>query len=252
MENRAMKKILTFLLSLVVVMGMCTSVFATENDYASDNKNIDVNLTDKQNVYYDESLRANVVAFTINDDGTVNYLTKSEADEITNDAGIDDVNFTELRNNKYYGREALRDYRNWYVFRQTSGPTKYTGSLKKVSADLEAPNGGGSITTNVGYISTHFFSATIGSQDQKSAIQAGATIGWQSSASTSTSYTVHLNPGEKGYIGFYPYYNKVTGNLELYGNWGDGLISTEYGVAGYSVKLTSNGEADGLYKLIYR
>ena len=146
----------------------------------------------------------------------------------------------------------LRDYRNWYVFKQTSGPTQYVGSLKKVSADLVAPRGGGSITKSVGYTSTHFFSASIGSQDKKSAIQAGATIGWQSSASTSTSYTVNLRAGDKGYIGFYPYYNKIVGNLELYGNWGDGLLSTERGVAGYSVKLTSDGEAEGLYEFIYK
>ena len=44
----------------------------------------------------------------------------------------------------------------------------------------------------------------------------------------------------------------MVGNLELYGNWGDGLISTERGVAGYSVKLTSDGEADGLYEFIYK
>lgn len=63
---------------------------------------------------------------------------------------------------------------------------------------------------------------------------------------------MNLRAGEKGYIGFHPYYNKVVGNLELYGNWGDGLLSTERGVAGYSVKLTSDGEAEGLYEFIYK
>lgn len=46
-------------------------------------------------------------------------------------------------------------------------------------------------------------------------------------------------------MGFKPYYDKVVGNLEFYGNRGDGLLHTEYGVAGYSVKLTSIGQADG-------
>lgn len=64
----------------------------------------------------------------------------------------------------------LRDYRNWYIFKQTSGPTLYIGSLEKVSADLVAPRGGGSITKSVGYTSTHFFSASISFQDEKSAI----------------------------------------------------------------------------------
>lgn len=210
-----------------------------------------IDLTNRENVYYDESFGANVIPFTLNKDGSVNYLTKAEADSITKNAGSEDIN---LKTNIYKVNDEvmLRKYRNWYVFRKTSGPTKYTGLLKKVSADLYAPRGGGSITKNVGYTSTHFFSATIGSQDKKSAIQTGATIGWHSSASTSTSYTVNLRAGEKGHIGFYPYYDKIVGNLELHGNWGDGLISTEKGVAGYSVRVTSDGEADGIYKFIYK
>ena len=235
-----------FATGIATIMMAALMIVPTNNVFAQENKNID--LTNRENIYYDESLGANVIAFTLNEDGSVKYLTKTEVDSITKNAGSEDINLKEANSDKVM----LRDYRNWYVFRQTSGPTLYTGSLKKVSADLVAPRGGGSITKNVGYTSTHFFSASIGSQDKKAAIQAGATIGWQSSASTSTSYTVNLRAGEKGYIGFYPYYNKVVGNLELYGNWGDGLISTERGVAGYSVRLTSDGEADGLYIFIYK
>ncbi|KSV59887.1 hypothetical protein [Acetivibrio ethanolgignens] len=239
-----------FATGIATIMMAALMIAPTNNVFAQENKNID--LTNRENIYYDESVGANVIAFTLNKDGSVNYLTKTEADSITKNAGSEDINLKETNSNKINDKIMLRDYRNWYVFRQTSEPTLYTGSLKKVSADLVAPRGGGSITKNVGYTSTHFFSASIGSQDKKSAIQAGATIGWQSSASTSTSYTVNLRAGEKGYIGFYPYYNKVVGDLELHGNWGDGLISTERGVAGYSVKLTSDGEADGLYKFIYK
>lgn len=235
-----------FATGIATIMMAALMIVPTNNVFAQENKNID--LTNRENIYYDESLGANVIAFTLNEDGSVNYLTKTEVDSITKNAGSEDINVEETNNDNVM----LRDYRNWYVFRQTSGPTQYTGSLKKVSADLEAPKGGGSITQSVETESIHFFSATIGSQDKKSAIQAGATIGWQSSAKSSTSYTVNLRAGERGYIGFYPYYNKVVGNLELYGNWGDGLISTERGVAGYSVKLTSTGEADGLYKFIYK
>lgn len=235
-----------FATGIATIMMAALMIVPTNNIFAQENKNID--LTNRENIYYDESLGANVIAFTLNEDGSVNYLTKTEVDSITKNAGSEDINVEETNNDNVM----LRDYRNWYVFRQTSGPTQYTGSLKKVSADLEAPKGGGSITQSVETESIHFFSATIGSQDKKSAIQAGATIGWQSSAKSSTSYTVNLRAGERGYIGFYPYYNKVVGNLELYGNWGDGLISTERGVAGYSVKLTNTGEADGLYKFIYK
>lgn len=235
-----------FATGIATIMMAALMIAPINSAFAQENKNID--LTNRENSYYDESLGANVIAFTLNEDGSVNYLTKTEVDSITKNAGSEDINLEKTNSDNVM----LSDYRNWYVFKQTSGPTQYVGSLKKVSADLVAPRGGGSITKSVGYTSTHFFSASIGSQDKKSAIQAGATIGWQSSASTSTSYTVNLRAGDKGYIGFYPYYNKVVGNLELYGNWGDGLISTERGVAGYSVKLTSDGEADGLYEFIYK
>lgn len=115
---------------------------------------------------------------------------------------------------------------------------------------MQAPAGGGSISRTISYTSTHFFSASVSTEQQKSAIQAGANIGWEKSASTSTTYTVNLLSGQRGYIGFYPYYNRVVGDLELYGNWGDGLLSTTRNVAGYSVRLTSDGEADGLFKFI--
>ncbi|WP_054251841.1 hypothetical protein [Neofamilia massiliensis] len=235
-----------FAIGIAIIMMAALMITPTTSAFAQENKNID--LTNRENIYYDESLGANVIAFTLNEDGSVNYLTKTEADSITKNAGSEDIKLEKTNSDKVM----RSDYSNWYVFKQTSGPTRYTGSLKKVSADLVAPRGGGSITKIVGYESKHFFSASIGTPDKKSAIQAGATIGWESSASTSTSYTVNLRAGEKGYIGFYPYYNKVVGNLELYGNWGDGLISTERGVAGYSVKLTSDGEADGMYKFIYK
>ena len=95
----------------------------------------------------------NVIAFTLNEDGSVNYLTKTEVDSITKNAGSEDINLEKTNSDKVM----LRDYRNWYVFKQTSGPTQYVGSLKKVSADLVAPIGGGSITKSV-LIHQHIFS----------------------------------------------------------------------------------------------
>ena len=81
-------------------------------------------------------------------------------------------------------------------------------------------------------------------------VQAGCGFTWVKSASSNTTYTAHLNSGEKGYLAFTPYYNKISGSLQVYSNW-DGLISSK-SVTGYSVKKTADGEPDGLYQFIYK
>ena len=81
-------------------------------------------------------------------------------------------------------------------------------------------------------------------------VQAGCGFTWVKSASSNTTYTAHLNSGEKGYLAFTPYYNKISGSLQLYSNW-DGLISSK-SATGYSVKKTADGEPDGLYQFIYK
>lgn len=241
-----MKKMFSLVLALSLLLSLSTTGYAAVED---DCNNITIDVSE-EHLYYDEELGTNVVAFTINSDGTVNYLSKEEADAITAQAGHDNNIEQHIIHDIDESSVRPYDYRQWYEFVQTSGPTKYVGSVKKVSADLEAPAGGGAISKDVSYTSTHFFSASITTTSQKNAIEAGASIGWEKSASTSTTYTVNLLAGQKGYIGFYPYYNKVVGDLELYGNWGDGLISTTKNVAGYSVMLTDDGEADGLFKFI--
>lgn len=241
-----MKKFFAMVLSLSMLLSLPTTGYAAE---VEENNNITIDISE-EHLYYDEKLGTNVVAFTVDSDGSVNYLTKEEADAITEQAGSENNIEQYIINNS--NNEEIRpyDYRQWYEFVQTSGPTKYVGAVKKVTADLEAPAGGGFISKEVSYTSTHFFSASVTTTSQKNAIEAGASIGWEKSASTSSTYSVNLLAGQKGYIGFYPYYNKVVGDLELYGNWGDGLISTTKNVAGYSVMLTDNGEADGLFKFI--
>ena len=124
-----------------------------------------------------------------------------------------------------------------------------SGELKKVSPDIKYSAGGSHISKTVSTTITHYFSAAVDTSAKKSAVQAGATIGWEKSASTETTFTFDLRPGQKGYIGFTPYYNRVYGDLELYGNWGDGLISTTK-VYGYSVKVTDDGDADGLFQFV--
>ena len=104
------------------------------------------------------------------------------------------------------------DYREWYNFVPSGSRVQWSGTRRKV--------------------------------------QAGCGFTWVKSASSNTTYTAHLNSGEKGYLAFTPYYNKISGSLQVYSNW-DGLISSK-SVTGYSVKKTADGEPDGLYQFIYK
>lgn len=104
------------------------------------------------------------------------------------------------------------DYREWYKFVPSGSRVQWSGTRRKV--------------------------------------QAGCGFTWVKSASSNTTYTARLNSGEKGYLAFTPYYNKISGSLQVYSNW-DGLISSK-SVTGYSVKKTADGEPDGLYQFIYK
>ncbi|WP_455721503.1 hypothetical protein [Agathobacter sp.] len=148
------------------------------------------------------------------------------------------------------GDIATFDYREWYEFVPSGSKKQSSGSQRKISADFEAPRGGGSVSKTVSFTVSHTFSANVTSSSQKSAIQAGCGFSWVTSASASTTYTANLNAGEKGYLSFTPYYNKISGSLKLYSNW-DGYLSSR-SVTGYSVKKTSDGEPDGLYKFVYK
>lgn len=199
-----------------------------------------------ENLYYDAELGAYAVAFTLNSDGTVNVLSKREATAITN--RCEKINEQDLTAGDPV-QHPLRDYRQWYEFKQIGRPVRVTGSTQKVSPDIAYSAGGTHISKTVSCTSTHYFSASVNTSEKQSAVQAGATIGWQRSATASTTITFDLKPGQCGYIGFCPYYNRVYGNLELHGNWGDGIIGT-YEAYGYSVCVTNSGEADGLFKFV--
>lgn len=200
-----------------------------------------------ENIYYDAELGAYAVAFTLNSNGTVKVLSKREATAIT--SRCEKINEQDLIAGDPEQGPFKRDYRQWYVFKQKRVVNKVMGSAQKVSPDIECSAAGAHISRTLSCTSTHYFSAKVDTSAKKSAVQAGATFGWQKSASVSTTVSFDLEPGQRGYIAFCPYYNKVVGDLELHGNWGDGIIGSDE-VEGYSVRLTSSGEADGLFKFI--
>ena len=240
-----MKKIFAAIMSIVMTFSLTSNVFAT--GYDQDNGNNSTIEISSENLYYDAELDAYAVAFTVNGDGSVNILPKREATAISN--RCEKINAQDLTEADPGQHPLTRDYHQWYVFKQIGRPMRATGTTQKVSPDIEYSAGGTHISRTVSCTSTHYFSATANTSEKQSAIQAGATIGWQRSATASTTVTFDLKPGQRGYIGFCPYYNRVYGNLELHGNWGDGMIGT-YEVYGYSVCVTDSGEADGVFKFI--
>ncbi len=236
---KKLKILCSTILSLVLILSLYSPVMAAETTSTD-------NTTEllREYSYYDAELDAYVIAFTRNSDDTINYLTENEAIQLstmTENVPMEDTSSDEI---------VPFDYREWYKFVPSGSKTQSNGSQRKVSADFEAPKGGGSVTKTVSFTVSHTFSANVTSASEKSAIQAGCGFSWVKSASSSTTYTANLNAGEKGYLSFTPYYNKISGSLQLYSNW-DGLISSK-SATGYSVKKTADGEPDGLYKFIYK
>lgn len=198
---KKMKILCSTILSLVLFLALYSPVMAAETT-ATDNTTELL----REYSYYDSELDAYVIAFTCNSDDTINYLTKSEAVQLsimTENVPIEDTSSDEI---------VPFDYREWYKFVPSGSRVQWSGTRRKV--------------------------------------QAGCGFTWVKSASSNTTYTAHLNSGEKGYLAFTPYYNKISGSLQVYSNW-DGLISSK-SVTGYSVKKTADGEPDGLYQFIYK
>ena len=236
------KKVLLVLSFALMLISATVPVVADVNPLPTDNIEIS-----RQDAYYDEALNAYVVSFTLNSDNTLNYLTKAEVSNLNQitESQVSALKLPELSDDLIV---KPRGYYEYYRFEKTSGPNQASGARRKVSADFEAPIGGGSVTKHISFTVTETFSANVTNDLAKSAIKAGAGFTWSKSASVGTSYTVYLLTGQIGYIGFTPYYDKVNGILRKYSNW-DGFIGS-WTASGYSVKKTYDGEADGLYQLV--
>lgn len=237
------------LFGLVLALSLCFALAAPAwAAEAAEDNNVYIDLT-QGHIFYDEDLGANIIPFTVNSDGTVNYLTEEEYIDSTS------IKIEDIAEDVSYANEQTPtpyDYYQYYKFVKSSGPVVVNGPIEKITATLVAPKGGGSITKTLSVSITESFSANITLEAEKASVRrsAGITGGWQKSATNSTSYTVNLLPGERGYIGFSPKYYHVVGVLETYANWGDGLIGKR-AVTADSVKKLSDGEADGTYAFIY-
>lgn len=127
-----------------------------------------------------------------------------------------------------------------------------TGSPIKCTADMVGPC---DITYGESETVSESFSASITLSGEKSAIQAGASFGWEHSVQTTSSFSVAYNvpAGKIGYIQFKPYYNVSVGNLT------DTFWTSQYtntksvrGEYGMSPVRLANGYADGVFELMYK
>lgn len=246
-----------FCLFAMVLFFLSSSVFAADDpaqigEYVSDgrikaNENgnvsqaIDSINISRDYMYYDKEIGSNVISFTIDSNHDVHYLTKESANDLlklveVSESEIENENNTREVNYEYYR----------FSPRVTS---RVVGSRIKATADFIAPAGGGAVTKTASATVTQSFSVNVSTSAEKSAIQAGCGFTWTKSASTSSSYTAYLQPGESGYLAFTPYLKKVVGTLGKYSIM-NGLISSKE-VTGYSVTTLSSGEADGVYQFIY-
>lgn len=244
-----MKKLRLALVFILVFSLTCTA-------YADVNGNSVVNhvITESistQYAYFDPEIDAEVIAFEINDDGTIHYLSKAEAESIISNSAIESETSSVLieeynvcQNDS--GIVPFGEYREWGEF-TPSRYYRYTGPVVKLSGDLRGP---GTISYSDSFTVSHEFSTNVtGSKEENVIIQAAVGISWLRSATATLTYELEVKDGKVGYVGYYPYYNAVDGNLKWYSNW-DGLLFSK-SVTGYSVRTLQNGYADGLYTIVY-
>ncbi|MCK1999871.1 hypothetical protein MZM54_00555 [[Brevibacterium] frigoritolerans] len=139
------------------------------------------------------------------------------------------------------------DYREYWKYTPTSTSSKVVGKTKKVTADIGCTSASCSISKQVSVTVSAQYS--VNATAEKSAIKANAGFTWVNSASDSSTYSFKLKKGDRGYVGFKPYYKKTTGKLKKYSNW-DGYLYSKSANA-HSPRKTANKEADGMYYFVH-
>lgn len=133
----------------------------------------------------------------------------------------------------------------WRMYIESYHTDPYTGTSYAVSNQLTCPSNN-TISCAIAHSFTtsqsDSFSANV-SADMKANIKAGVSYTWNSTASTSTTYTITIKPGAKGTVMFQPYFIYTYGELKWYND------ATYFGsdwVSGKSPKKLQTGELAGL------
>lgn len=248
------KNFFAALLTICVAMPCGVTAFANDTEVSQDGI-----VFDREMSFYDEELDANVICVVV-ENGIQRNLTQEEFAQISATTPITESNeeFAQISattpiidSNFNEGLDGpLRaSYREYYTFTPDNSSYNYIGSPVKVSRDLVGPAGGGSISDTYSTTVSETFSTGVTSEAIKQVIRLNCGFSWTKSKTASDTYTVHLLPGERGYVQFWPYYDAIRGTLKKYSNW-DGLLSSKR-ETGYSVKTLSNGSADGCFTFMY-
>lgn len=131
--------------------------------------------------------------------------------------------------------------------------TFVSGYRQKMSNNVNCTTSGQDcpITAQWSMTTSSEFSANVGSATEKNAISGGVSYTYNSSATTSMSYTLYVPKGTTGYLAFTPFLRYSSGYIRHY-EYAYGvnrLISSEWSWTKYPMKLY-NGTADGEWKIM--
>lgn len=136
-----------------------------------------------------------------------------------------------------------------YKYKEKSS-TKYYGDRIKTSAWVKADSKAALITYSVQYSVTIGTTYSVGSTQQRSAINAGASFNITSAKTNANAYGLYVKAHHTGAIYFKPYKRKTSGTLTEYNNY-VGKVNSKSVYARSAIKLRS-GEADGIYYIVYK
>lgn len=238
------KFVVVFLSACLLFSLFVSSASANEIEKIKDNTQV----ISKDNAIYDSELGKYVTPLK-KVDGKLVPVSIEEYEVETKD--VKAIDETEKLYNEFNTDSDIRimaDYREYWIFERFETMPTYVGSTIKVTADIGCTTPICRIDKNVSV--TVSASYNVSAPLEISAIKANAGFTWTNSASDSSVYSFSLVKGDRGYIGFKPYYKRVRGTLKKYSNW-DGYLGISKTGIGYSVKKTASGEADGYYYFVH-
>lgn len=230
--------VLTLVLASSFVGGKTTRAASNSNSIKSIEQ-------DDQNTpaFYKDSNDEEVAPFTISEDGSVHWLSKSEYQEAKNGENLDSLGTPNDDNNSIIGKfRPLESPFQGSFYKQTSA-SNYTGDPITVANGLRGPG-----TISYSKIWETTIDVTFGvelSSAEKSAVKSGASITLQKLTSTACEYSFHVPSGYIGWVAFVPYKHKSIGTVTTYYT---GKTVTKHVTARAARK--SGSHAYGYYELI--
>ncbi len=257
------QKVTAMMLAFVMMFSVSVPAFAESLEVEPAQIDNNDNYTGiKNHSYYDEELNADVISFTVDENGNINYLSEEESrrrSEIRNEfiesnGDYEDPNldpFSSLGESKpREGGEDEMGYMNYprYTYEPLGPPHRIIGTPIKIGPTYYGGLYGKHVTPNVGERVTNKFEVGI-SFPMYEAIMAKLSYSWVSSAPIRpASEGFDIPPNKYADIFFYPEYDLYYGYLTTYLG-GEGSYRGTSLMRTYSV-ATEAGYAAGEYQMI--